>query len=433
MFERLAGALRYAGIACIWMVSTAAAAGTAEPLWYEEGADGPRVHLYFFRTARCPHCQAARPDVAAMARELPWLVVHDYEVSADRDGAALYVRMARALGEEARSVPAFLFCERMVTGYDNPQGTGALLREALRECRKSRAPGNGARGDRVPHVAEGDELLARAGLEALAHRSLPLITVAIAALDAFNPCAFFVLLFLLSLLVHAGGRARMLLVGGLFVLVSGLVYFALMAAWLNVFLITGGLALITVLAGIAAIAMAALNIKDFVRPGRGPSLSIPERAKPGLYQHVRGLLHAERLPALLAGTAVLAIAANSYELLCTAGFPMVYTRLLTLHALGTGAYYLYLALYNVVYVLPLLAIVVAFTWTLGSRKLQAHEGRLLKLLSGTMMLELGAMLLIAPGRLGDLRVAAGLIAVAVAVTAAAWLYLRRRPPVAPGG
>ena len=92
---------------------------------------------------------------------------------------------------------------------------------------------------------------------------------------------------------------------------------------------------------------------------------------------------------------MLAVAANFYELLCTAGFPMVYTRLLTLHAPSGAGHFLYLALYNLVYVLPLLAIVLAFVGTMGARKLSEREGRLLKLLSGLMMLGLGLLLLVA--------------------------------------
>lgn len=86
----------------------------------------------------------------------------------------------------------------------------------------------------------------------------------------------------------------------------------------------------------------------------------------------------------------------------------------------------YLALYNVVYVLPLAAIVVVFVVTLGSRKLQEREGRALKLLSGVMMLGLGAALLFAPGLLHRLGLAVGLLVVAIAVTAGALAWERRR-------
>lgn len=400
-------------------------AGAGQAPWWERGANGTvTVDLYFFWSQTCPHCLEARPDVAAMATELPWLRLHDLEVSRHPENAARYRALAAGLGQEAQSVPGFLFCGGMVVGYDDRNGIGRFLREQLQRCHDSLSAGQGMPAPVLPGTAE---LLAQAGLAGIgAGGSLPLVTLVIAGLDAFNPCAFFVLLFLLSLLVHAGRRRRMVLVGGVFVAISGLVYFALMAAWLNVFLVVGQLWVVTLLAGLLAVGMALVNIKDFLRPGQGPSLSIPDAAKPGIYQRVRGLLRADNTPALLLGTVILALAVNSYELLCTAGFPMLYTRLLTLHQLPVTTYYLYLALYNLIYIVPLLVIVGLFTWTLGSRKLQPEEGALLKLLSGTMMLGLGVVLLLAPDRLADLRVAAGLLGFALGVTLLAWLAQRLR-------
>lgn len=245
--------------------------------------------------------------------------------------------------------------------------------------------------------------------------SLPVFTVIIAGLDSFNPCAFFVLFFLLSLLIHAHSRPRMLLIGGVFILFSGLVYFVFMAAWLNLFLITGTLPAVTIAAGIIALLVAAINIKDFFFFEQGISLSIPEGRKPKLFGRMRNLLRAGSLLSMVTGTAVLALVANSYELLCTAGFPMVYTRALTLRHLSTVQYYSYLAFYNVVYIIPLAVIVVIFTVTLGSRKLTERHGRVLKLVSGLMMLGLGLVLLIKPELLNNPLASAGLLGGTLAV------------------
>lgn len=95
---------------------------------------------------------------------------------------------------------------------------------------------------------------------------------------------------------------------------------------------------------------------------------------------------------------------------------MVFTRVLTLHDLSTPEYYSYLAFYNMIYVIPLFGIVIAFVWTLGSRRLQPEEGRALKLLSGMMMLALGAVLLFAPRLLDQIGAAVGIIAATVVVT-----------------
>jgi len=256
--------------------------------------------------------------------------------------------------------------------------------------------------------------------------SLPLFTLAIASLDAFNPCAFFVLLFLLSLMVHARSRPRMLLVGGTFVFFSGLVYFLFMAAWLNLFLVVGGAPWVTLIAGLVALTIGVINVKDFFLFRQGPSLSIPDGAKPGLFKRMRGLLGAENLGTMMIGTVTLALAANSYELLCTAGFPMVYTRVLTLNALSGWEYYGWLVAYNLIYVLPLLAIVLLFTFTLGSRKLSERQGRVLKLLSGTMMVGLGLVMLFAPEALNSLWMGAGLLLLAAVVTTAAALLTREK-------
>ena len=374
------------------------------PVWVDSDAGGERrVHLYFFWTSTCPHCQAARPFVEALPARHPWLVLHSRNLTTDPNAADVYLSMAESLGQEASSVPAFLFCGQIEVGFDRPETTGQTLEESLQVCRDS---GGKAVGEPATGTRQAPGLyLPVLGTMVPDHFSLPVFTLIIAGLDAFNPCAFFVLLFLLSLLIHAGSRARMLFIGSVFLLFSGLIYFLFMAAWLNVFRWLGEITLVTTAAGGLAIVIALINIKDYFWFKKGISLSIPDAAKPGLYQRVRGLLRADSMPALTLGTIALAIAANSYELLCTAGFPMIYTRLLTLSELPPWQHYAYLAFYNVVYVIPLLVITVVFTYTLGSRKLSETEGRLLKLVSGAMMLGLGILLIAAPAALNDLRVA----------------------------
>ncbi len=419
---------------------------TLDSPWLSHDERGlPQVHLYFFWSPTCPHCRAAQPFVTALPQRLPWLVLHSHDVT-ERGHAQAYVELAAGLGETARSVPAFLFCGQMVVGYGSDRDSGAALERALRACHAANGggadpetarmtstpgatplPGDGVGGDgRTSDEVTGDEVpelpfLGRLDPGAV---SLPVYTLVIAGLDAFNPCAFFVLLFLLSLLVHARSRARMLFIGGVFVLFSGLIYFLFMAAWLNLFLWLGELRLVTLGAGVLAVLVALVNVKDYFWFRRGPSLSIPDGAKPGLYQRMRGLLRADSLPALTLGTVALAIVANSYELLCTAGFPMIYTRILTLAGLSPLAHYLYLGLYNLIYVLPLLVIVLVFARTLGGRKLSESEGRVLKLVSGLMMLGLGSLLLFAPGALNNPLAALALLGLAVGLT---WVIHRLMP------
>lgn len=394
------------------------AVAAEEPQWISEGPDGEsRIVVYYFYSDSCPHCIEAKPFVASLG-ERAWIDLRAYEVSKNRDNGLLYRDTAAAIGEQARSVPAFIFCGSMHTGFDTAETTGAVLLARLEYCRADPAGVIGAAT--APGATPGEVMGVQVPLMGLINPSdwgLPILTVVIAGLDAFNPCAFFVLLFLLSLMVHARSRARMMMVGGTFIIISGVIYFIFMAAWLNVFLLIGELRVVTLVAGLIAVTLAVINIKDyFWFDAGGPSLSIPESKKPGMYVRMRNLVSAKSLPAMIAGTAVLAVAVNSYELLCTAGLPMVYTRILTLREADTFVYYMYLVLYNIIYVIPLLIIVGLFVMRFGSRKLSESEGRLLKLMSGMMMFGLGGVMLVAPTALNNAGVAIGLLFGAILLT-----------------
>jgi thiol-disulfide isomerase/thioredoxin len=417
----------------LFILASAGVAGAATPdpgsdeFWHGTAADGsPTVRLYYFFSPTCPHCQAAKPFIEDMQARLPWLEVLRYNVKDNKANARFYYETAKSVGIEALSVPGFIYCRQVLIGYDSAATTGADIERALVACHAERlaAPLVGATtpSGGGPEAAAAASAGTSAGtsihipfvgtVEAQAF-SLPVLTLVLAGMDAFNPCAFFVLLFLLSLLVHAKSRVRMAVVGGTFVLFSGLVYFVFMAAWLNVFLIAGELRMITVIAGLVALTVAALNIKDYFWFKAGPSLTIPDAAKPGLFKRMREVVASGSMGPMLVSTVLLAIVANSYELLCTAGFPMVYTRALTLASLETWQYYAWLAVYNVIYVLPLLAIVIVFARTMGARKLSEAEGRILKLVSGFMMLGFGLMLLLAPNMLTNALASITILALAI--------------------
>lgn len=409
----------------LWSPLTAVAWHTPEEPWISEAEDGsPELNLYYFWSVSCPYCKRARPFVEQLAQDLPWLQLHSYDVTANEDNATFYNEMAASIGQNAFSVPGFMVCGVMLMGFDSEDGMGKQLRELIEDCYRQVVQNGGAdaklNGDvsAQPLMAPTTPLVSIPLLGQLDVQqiSLPLLTLVLGGLDAFNPCAFFVLLFLLSLLVHARNRARMLLIGGIFVFFSGFIYFIFMAAWLNIFLLLGELQLITLIAGLTAIGLGMLNVKDFFWFQQGPTLSISDKAKPGLFRRMRALVSSDHPSTLVFGTVTLAIAVNAYELLCTAGFPMVYTRTLTLHELSSGGYYFYLLLYNVVYIIPLFIIMLAFVYTLGSRKLQEHEGRLLKLMSGAMMLGLGVMLTVYPEGLSQAGVAILVLIAALGAT-----------------
>ncbi len=243
--------------------------------------------------------------------------------------------------------------------------------------------------------------------------SLPILTIILGGLDSINPCSFFILLFLLNLLLYVKSRRRMLLIGGIFIFFSGFIYFLFMTVLLSIFLLTSQIMYITIAAGIIALILGGLNIKDFFFFKKGPSLSIPEDKKPKLFQRMREIVKISYLPTMIVGTVALAIFANTYELFCTLGFPLLYTKILTMNNLSLIQYFMYIFFYNIVYVLPLIIIVGVFVVTLGRRKLSEWQGRLLKLISGMMMFSLGFVLVFIPEYMSNVFSAALLLFIAL--------------------
>jgi len=225
--------------------------------------------------------------------------------------------------------------------------------------------------------------------------SLPVLTIVLGVLDSFNPCSFFILIFLLNLLIYLQSRRRMLFVGSIFIFFSGFFYFLFMFILVNSLLLTNQhINIISLLAGAFAIIIGIINIKDFFFFKKGISLSIPESKKPEIFKKMRNLVKTSYLPAIIGGTIFLAVTVNFYELLCTLGFPLIFTSRLAFYNLPEIQYYTYIFFYNVVYVIPLIIILLLFVVTLGRKKLTEWEGRKLKLLSGIMIFSFGLLFII---------------------------------------
>ncbi len=419
--QRASAIIFLSAVAFVLLVATVARTQSISP------AASGKATLYLFSGRGCPHCGEEKSFLTALQKKYPALEIKEYEVWYDRKNAALFARVLKAAGARSAGVPTTVIGKKVFVGFTEQTAQG--IENAVASCMKQACvdalevmtkPGAEASKEeqgrvKLPFFGEVDP----------GKISLPLLTVIIGGLDSFNPCAFFVLLFLLSMLIHARSRKKMLFIGGVFVFFSGLIYFLFMAAWLNIFLVIGQLTAITVSAGAVALLVASINIKDFFFFRKGVSLVIPEKVKPKLFERMRNLLKSQSLPAMAVGTIVLAVSANAYELLCTAGFPMVYTRALTLHKLTTLHYYLYLVLYNIVYVVPLAVIVLLITVSLGAKKLTEWQGRQLKLVSGLMMFFLGLILLMNPGLLNSAVVSAALLA-AVIIVAGVVIYVMKK-------
>lgn len=355
-------------------------------------SEGPILEV--FVREDCPHCADAKQYLPTFASEHPWLRIVYRSVDTDPLAREDLVRHSKRAGIWPPGVPTFVIDDRVFVGFEDARRTGADLAALVAH----RAPhGVSQPSSQQPAAAPSRSVeTGWFGTLSVERFGLPLFTLAMGLLDGFNPCAMWVLLFLLSMLVHLRDRNRMAVIAGTFVLVSGAVYYAFMAAWLNVFLLVGFTAAVRWTLACAAFVIAAINIKDFFAFGRGFSLSIPDSAKPGLYARMRAILQTDSLLPAMMTVAALAVIVNLIEVLCTAGLPAIYTAVLAQHELSPLAHYGYLALYILGYMADDSLMVATAVIALSSRKLTERAGRWLKLLSGVVMLGLGFVMLMRP-------------------------------------
>lgn len=354
-----------------------------------EAARAPEAPvLEVFTRPGCSHCARAADYLQELRARRPDLRVTVADVIAD-PVARERLRQLAARHGQVMAVPAFVVGDRLLVGFDAANTTGRMIERWLDEGWPDES-GPDERGglDSVKLPVVGEVRVGELGL--------PLFSVILGLVDGFNPCAMWVLLFLLSLLVNLRSRRRMAAIGGTFVVVSGVAYYAFMTAWLGMFIALGVSRWLEATLGLLAILVGAVHVKDFFAPHHGPSLSIPARAKPKIYARVRRIVYAENLAGALGMTVVLAAMVNLVELLCTAGLPALFTQILAAHGLLWWEHHGYMALYILAYMFDDVVMLTIAVVTLSRRKVQERAGRALKLVSGGVMIALGALLILRP-------------------------------------
>jgi cytochrome c biogenesis protein CcdA len=254
----------------------------------------------------------------------------------------------------------------------------------------------------------------------LGAQSLVVSTALIALIDGFNPCSLWVLSVLLTLtLNHSGSRKKVLIIGLVFLTVTSLVYVAFIAGLFTLFSVLSWVWWIRSVVALVALFFAVVNIKDYFWYKEGLSLTIADEQKPGIYRQMRRVLQAgDSLPAQVGAAAVLGAGVSLVEFSCTAGFPMIWTNLVSAQEITTGAFVMLLALYMVIYQLDELVIFGTAVVTMRAARLEEKQGRILKLAGGVLMFILGIVMLVDPALMNDLTSALLIFGIALAAMVA---------------
>jgi glutaredoxin len=387
------------------------------------------VVLELFHGEGCPHCAAEREWLGQLGAAYPDLRIDLYEVWDDEANRALLAERAGRLSFEANGVPVTIVGEQVWVGFS--QQIAAEIEAAVAAALAAPgSPAPGSPGSTAPTVD-----IPGVGSVDLSQSSLLVSTLLIGFADGINPCSLWVLAVLLAIVLHSGSRGRVALVGSTFLAVTAGMYALYIVGMYSALDYAGQMTWIRVGVSGVALGFGVLQLKDGFTPGVGPSLSISPRRRPRLYRAMRGLARSERgLLPTLAGTAALAVGVSLLETPCTAGLPLLWTSMLADQQVPTGTAVALFGVYMAVFLLDELLLFGAAGITMRARTLQAGEGRVLKIVSGSLLVTLAVTMLAAPQAMASLSSSLLVFALAAVLAGVVWALARmlRPTPARPG-
>jgi thiol-disulfide isomerase/thioredoxin len=373
------------------------------------------VNVYLFWGEGCPHCLAEKEFLYDLAADDPSIVIHDYEVYNDPNASKMFSEAAEKLDISVNGVPFLVIGDQYLVGYPTRDEDAAPYKIKIRSMiQKYREEGCSDLFDQEnarnssESVESGDEgdcsksddsdgvILPKVGNIDMEKLSLPALTVVLGFLDGFNPCAMWVLLFLISLLIGMEDRKKMWILGVAFIVASAFVYFLFMVAWLNLFQFVGFILWVRVLiSGIALVGGYASLKKFFSKDPSGCDVEDSEK-KQKVFDKLGKITTNKSFFLALIGIIGLAFAVNLVELVCSAGLPAVYTQVLALNEMSGANYYFYILLYILFFMLDDLFVFFIAMTTLRLTGVTTKYVRYTRLIGGILMIAIGFLLLFKP-------------------------------------
>jgi len=385
-----------------------------------------KIDIYFFYGNGCPHCGDEAKFLTKLQADNKNITIHSYEVWYNMDNARLLAQVGKKMSLNISGVPLIIIGDTAIKGYYNDVVTGRQIKEAVEyhsvngcqdvvasilgkdtteqcvhgcdihdaECLHS--CGCSTDREKIDPVLENINIPIFGEVD-VRNISLPVLTFLVAFLDGFNPCAMWVLLFLISLLLGMQDKKKMWILGSAFIFSSGLVYFLFLAAWLNLFLFIGLTFWLRLIVGLVALWSGYHHLHGYLKNRNGTCEVIDEDKRRRIFGRLKELIANKNFWLSLIGIMLLAAVVNLVELVCSAGLPAVYTQVLTLAELPTWQYYAYLIFYVFVFMLDDLLIFVIAMSTLRMKGISSKYTRWSNLIGGIIMFIIGLLLILKPG------------------------------------
>jgi glutaredoxin len=347
------------------------------------------LDLYLFSSETCPHCKDEKVFLEKMEEKYEKLVVHELEVTKSEKNRKVFIETLNKLDIKGSGVPLTVIGDEHIVGFGSEDTTGALIEKAIRNnlsLSTETSESNNLNKIQIPFLGEMNPK----GF------SLPILTVVMGTLDGFNPCAMWVLFFLISLLLGMKDRKRMWIFGITFIVSSAAVYFLFMAAWLNFFIFIGFVFWVRIIIAGVALFTGFYYLRDYCINKEGACKVDGGGKKKKVFDKLKEIINEKTFWWALIGIIFLSFAVNMVELICSAGLPAVFTQILALSDLSVWQYYAYLILYIFFFMLDDIVIFVLAMITLKTVGVSGKYSRFSRLIGGILMVIIGLLLAFRP-------------------------------------
>lgn len=371
-----------------------------------------QVNLYFFHGDGCPHCAEEEKFLTKIEKKYSYVKIIRYEVWKNKSNALLMDRVGNRYDVATSSVPLTIISGTSFSGYS--ESIGIRIERAIKYYKDNPKENvnyvsqikNGTfdEDEIKDSFSEADKKtdestkikLPILGKINLKDFSLPTAATLIGLVDGFNPCAMWVLLFLISMLLGMKDRKRMWILGLTFLLSSALVYMAIMLSWFNIVVNVMASVIFRNIISVIAIVGAIINLRAFFKSNDSGCEVVNDKRRKKVISKIKDFTKEKSLFIALGGVIFLAVSVNVIELACSAGLPLVFTQLLAINNVSSFESFIYTLIYIFFF---LIDDIIIFLIAMSTTKIHAISTKYNKyshLIGGILMLIIGILLLVKP-------------------------------------
>ncbi|HOI18614.1 MAG TPA: hypothetical protein PLX15_02010 [Candidatus Woesearchaeota archaeon] len=365
------------------------------------------VCVHVFVDYECSDCEEIKNYIASLDISNVYVTYHNVNEALEKE---IYDEFKKIYGLKTGGFPTVFIGDSYLIGINSIRKN---FQNSVNQCIAKNCPcpaeiikattPSMPKGDFKPEKTEVIEIPFIGSVD-IGKMPLFVMTALIAFVDGFNPCSLWVLTFLLGIVIYTGSRKKILLVGLTFLFVASLVYGLFMLGLLNVFSYVGYTFWIKLGVSLIACVFAIVNIKDYFWYKKGISFTISDRHKPKLFKKIRGIMDPNKSTiSMILATALMALGVTLVELPCTAGFPMIWTNIVSSSNVPITTFGLLFLLYILIYLVDELVVFIGVALTLKASKFEEKHGRILKLIGGMIMLSLAFALLFLPDMMNSVK------------------------------